>query len=179
MFPSARFSNIYASTEAGAVLHGRGELFTVPAEARGLVRVEGEELLLHASWVGGGVTTDEAGWYHTGDVVDVVSDEPLTIRFVRRGSDEINVGGFKVNPHEVEGALLAHPRVRQARVMGRANSVLGNVLVAEVVTDDGEPVADKALRQFLSERLQAEKVPRVFVRKDEIAATHTGKVKRT
>lgn len=83
---------------------------------------------------------DAAAWYDTGDVVEVVSEVPLRFRIVARERDWVNVGGSKVNPHEVEAALCAHPAVKQARVFGRKNSVLGSILAAEVVAAQPPPV---------------------------------------
>lgn len=71
-------------------------------------------------------------WYDTGDVVEVVSTDPLRFRIVARERDWVNVGGSKVNPREVEAVLEEFPGVRKVRVSGRANSVMGNILSAEI-----------------------------------------------
>jgi len=84
-------------------------------------------------------------WYDTGDVVEVVSEQPLRFRIVARERDWVNVGGNKVNPHEVEGVLGEHPGVQQVRVFGRKNSVMGHILCAEIVLakpNDGQRTTD-------------------------------------
>ena len=91
--------------------------------------------------------------------------------------DWINVGGSKVNPHEVESVLEAHPAVARARVFGRKNSVLGQLLCAEVVARGAAP-AEADLREFAGAQLQPFKVPRMFRFVDQIAATRTGKLSR-
>jgi acyl-coenzyme A synthetase/AMP-(fatty) acid ligase len=85
----------------------------------------------------------------------------------------VNVGGHKVNPAEVEAVLLAYPGVAEARVYGRANSVLGQILVAEVVAAAAPDEVE--LRTFLSARLQAAKVPRLIKCVEQIARGRTGK----
>ncbi len=179
LFPSARFTNIYASTEAGAILRGQGELFTIDPSAEGFVRVEQGQLLIHESALGAGVPTDEAGWYHTGDVVEVVTDEPKTIRFVRRATETINIGGYKVNPHEVEDALVSHPEIRLAKVSGKPNSVLGNLLVAEIVRVPGGEIGEQEIRSYLAERLQSFKIPRMMSFRESLSMTKASKVRRT
>lgn len=86
-----------------------------------------------------------AAWHDTGDDVEIVSEDPLRFRIVARERDWVNVGGHKVNPHEVEALLRSHPDVREARVFGRKSSVMGQVLCAEV-----------ALRKVESGKLKAE-----------------------
>jgi len=119
----------------------------------------------------------EGDWYDTGDVVEVVSESPLRFRIVGRDRDWINVGGNKVNPAEVEAVLLQHPGVREARVFGRANAVLGKVLCADVVSA-GPPVGEPELRQFLGGRLQAFKVPRLIRLVKSVELGRTGKLVR-
>ena len=175
-FPAARLRNVYASTEAGALFAAEGDVFTVPAELAGRVRIENGELQIVAGLLGdfsGGAQAVEQGWYRTGDSVEVVGTEPLRLRILSRERDWVNVGGHKVNPGEVEACLLSYAGVREARVYGRANSVLGQILCAEVVAtptpDEGE------LRAFLTKRLQPAKVPRLITCVAFLARGRTGK----
>jgi acyl-coenzyme A synthetase/AMP-(fatty) acid ligase len=85
----------------------------------------------------------------------------------------VNVGGHKVNPAEVEAVLLAYPGVREARVYGRANSVLGQILCAEIVAASAPD--EVSLRTYLAERLQGPKVPRLIRVVERIARGRTGK----
>ena len=107
----------------------------------------------------------------------MVSESPLRFRIVGRDRDWVNVGGNKVNPAEVEAVLLEHPGVREVRVFGRDNAVLGKVLCAEVVPA-GAPVAEPELRQFLAARLQAFKVPRLIRSVPVLDLSRTGKLRR-
>ena len=179
LFPNARFRNLYASTEAGTLLAADGDVFSIPLPLADVVRIRDSQLEIHRSLLGefGGGTTHPESWYATGDVVELVSETPLRFRIVSRDRDWINVGGNKVNPAEVEAVLLTHPAVRETRVVGRANSVLGHLLVAEVVPAGVTP--DEAeLRRFLNERLQPFKVPRLLRFVTELSRTRTGKLKR-
>lgn len=175
-FPNARLRNVYASTEAGTILESRDDGFCIQDNT--LCKIENNELYIHRKLMGEGsellLTDDE--WYATGDLVEILSDEPLRFRFLQRKNEMINVGGYKVNPCEVEQALESHPHIRQAYVYGKANAVLGNVLIADIVTN--EPVSEKELRNFLSRLLQPYKVPRILNFVAAIELTRTGKIKR-
>lgn len=193
-FPNARLHNVYASTEAGTLLVADGDVFGIAAGVENKVIVRDGRLSVHRSLLGefaeGAPTGD---WYDTGDVVEIVSEQPLRFRIVARERDWVNVGGSKVNPHEVEAVLGEHPGVAQVRVFGRKNSVMGNILCAEVVVraaqgakgealggkQDGQPLSEPALRAFAAERLQPFKVPRMINFVDSIATTRTGKLSRT
>ena len=178
LFPNARLHNVYASTEAGTLLVADGEVFAIAPGLEGRVEVRDGTMRVHRSLLGeftGGAPAGE--WYDTGDTVEVVSASPLRFRIVARVRDWINVGGSKVNPHEVESVLEAHPAVARARVFGRKNSVLGQLLCAEVVARGAAP-AEADLREFAGAQLQPFKVPRMFRFVDQIAATRTGKLSR-
>lgn len=179
LFPAARFHNVYASTEAGTLLVAEGEVFAMAPGLKGRVEVRDGRLHVHRSLLGefaGGAPSGE--WYDTGDTVEVVSEAPLRFRIVARERDWINVGGSKVNPREVEAVLEEHPAVMRSRVFGRKNSVLGQVLCAEVVAR-GAPPTEADLREFAGAQLQPFKVPRMIRFVDQIAATRTGKLSRT
>ena len=140
------------------------------------MRIVDGELQVASALLGefaGGVAASTDGWYRTGDTVELVSNEPLRWRILSRQRDWVNVGGHKVNPAEVEAVLLAYPGVREARVYGRDNSVLGQILCAEVVAASTPEEVD--LRTYLAERLQGAKVPRLIRVVDRIARGRTGK----
>lgn len=129
-FPNAKIRNIYASTEVGSLLSGKDESFTIPDSMRELIKISDDRhLLLHKSLVLH-VAIDEE-WYDTGDIVSLNNDGSFKI--LSRDSDFINVGGYKVNPLEVEDVIMQVPGVIDAVVYGRDNSVTGKLLVADVV----------------------------------------------
>ncbi len=182
MFPAARILNLYALTEAGTVLVADDDAFLIPEALQGMVRLAQGQLELHPALLGefrervSDAAGPEVGWYRTGDIVEVISDQPLRFRIVGRERDWVNVGGHKVNPGEVEAVMQACAGVREARVYGRANSVLGQVLCAEVVAD--ENFAEPAARAWLAQNLQPYKIPLMIKKVTELPKTRSGKVSR-
>ena len=81
-----------------------------------------------------------------GDLVQVEADG--AIRFLGRGSGVINTGGEKVHPQEVEDALLAHPDVTDAAVVGVPDETWGERVVAVVATANGS-LTETELRELV------------------------------
>lgn len=162
VFPAARISWIYASSEVGAsiVVHDGRAGFPVDwldreVPGRPRLAVDGDELVVTSPYHGAGL----AGPVRTGDRVQIVDDRVLITG--RLDSDEINVGGSKVSAGLVRGVLTAHPRVAWARVTGRRAPVLGRMVVAEVVpTPSGDPLDEATLVRWCADRLPEYAVPR-------------------
>lgn len=172
MFPNAKPRNIYASTEAGSVLESTSDRFKITDPER--CRIEDGRLFIHNSLLGESNTED--GWYDTGDLVEPLDLEQSEFRFLSRASEIINVGGYKANPLEIEEVLCSHPFVSKARVWGKANAIVGNILMADIVlTGDCE---EKDIRLYLKEKLQGFKIPRVITFVADIDTTRSGKIKR-
>lgn len=121
--------------------------------------------------------TDD-GWFMTGDVA--TRDGDGFHRIVGRESvDLIKSGGYRIGAGEVETALLAHPSVREAAVVGRADADLGQRVVAYVVTDDGNrPALADGLIEFVAETLSHHKRPREVVFVGELPRNAMGKVQK-
>lgn len=177
VFPNAKITNVYASTEAGSLFASQNDVFTIKSENKDFVRVKNGELLIHKSLLGESELEVEK-WYNTGDLIEVLSDDPLQFRFVSRKSDMINVGGYKVNPIEVEEIIRSLSGVRNVRVFSKANSVLGNIICCEVVVDN-DKLNELAIREFLQSKIQDFKIPRIIRFVDKLSTTRTGKIKRT
>jgi len=180
-FPSAKFLNVYASTEAGTILAAEGEVFSIKEGLEDLVRISDDQLMVHRSLLGefGDTThTPVDDWYATGDVVSIISENPLRFKILHRSNELINVGGYKVNPAEVEAVLRAMDGVREVRVFGKKNSILGNLVCCDVVLGNPD-LTEKAIRQHLASNLQAFKVPRLINFVGAIETTRTGKLKRS
>ncbi|MCA2215077.1 AMP-binding protein [Jidongwangia harbinensis] len=115
------------------------------------------------------------GWYPTGDVATVGPDG--WHRIVGRAStDLIKTGGYRVGAGEVEDALLLHPAVREAAVVGLPHPDLGEQVTAFVVADAVSP-AD--LITFVAERLAAHKRPRSVRLVDALPRNAMGKVQKS
>lgn len=180
IFPIAKINNVYASTEAGTLFAAKGECFQIPIAIRDKFQVVEDELLIHKSLLGQSDSFQFDGdYYHSGDLIEWVNREEGLFRFKSRKNELINVGGYKVNPGEVEDAINAYPGVRQSLVYGKANSILGNVLIAEVQLEEGVEVSDLAIRQALQNQLQDFKIPRKIRFVKTFSLTRTGKLKRS
>ncbi|MEO9222085.1 MAG: AMP-binding protein, partial [Mycobacteriaceae bacterium] len=117
--------------------------------------------------------TDD-GWFATGDVA--VIDRGGFHRIVgRESTDLIKSGGYRIGAGEVEAALLNHPAVSEAAVVGEADEDLGQRLVAYVV---GEGLAAVDLSAFVAEQLSAHKRPRDVRVVSELPRNAMGKVQK-
>jgi long-chain acyl-CoA synthetase len=116
------------------------------------------------------------GWLRTGDIVTVAPDGFVTV--VDRVKELIITGGFNVSPSEVEAALLAHPDVTAAAVVGLPHQSGGEDVSAAVVLRPGAPFDSAALRAFCRDNLAGYKVPKRIVVLDELPRSLIGKVMR-
>jgi malonyl-CoA/methylmalonyl-CoA synthetase len=99
------------------------------------------------------------GWFHTGDLATHAGGG--SIRVVgRRATDLIKSGGFKIGAGEIESALLEHPAVAEAAVLGREDDDLGERVVAWVVLTPGRVAAVEELREHVGALLASYKRPR-------------------
>ncbi len=179
IFPNAKINNVYASTEAGSLFAAKGDCFQIPDAIKDKFKVIESELLIHKSLLGSSDSfkfTDD--YYHSGDLIEWVDERQGLFRFNSRKNELINVGGYKVNPGEVEEAIQNIDGVQQALVYGKANSILGNVLCADVVLEHGLELTELDIKKVLSSQLQDFKVPRRIKFVEEISLTRTGKMKR-
>ncbi|MCY0949825.1 AMP-binding protein [Streptomyces sp. H27-S2] len=99
----------------------------------------------------------EDGWFRTGDIA-AVDEADGVHRIVGRASvDMIKSGGYRIGAGEVENALLDHPRVSEAAVVGAPDPDLGQRIVAFVVA---EGVTGAELTDFVAAHLSVHKRPR-------------------
>jgi acyl-CoA synthetase (AMP-forming)/AMP-acid ligase II len=117
-------------------------------------------------------TLSADGWLRTGDLG--VLDAAGRLRIVGRVKDMFIVGGFNAYPAEIENALLRHPAIRQAAVIGIPDRRLGEVGMAFVVTSD--PVTADDIIEWSREQMANYKVPRAVEIVDELPLNATGKV---
>jgi len=116
------------------------------------------------------------GWLRSGDLAKVSADGFVTI--VDRRKELIITGGFNVAPTEVETALLSHPSVADAAVVGLPSSRGGEDVAAVVVLATGATLDVAALRDHCRKHLSAYKVPKTIVARDELPRSLIGKVLR-
>lgn len=123
--------------------------------------------------------TDEvltSGWLHSGDVG--FFDDEGWFYLVDRKKDMISASGFKVWPREVEDVIYAFPGVREAAVVGVADSYRGETVMAFVSAQPGAVIDADALKCFCRERLAAYKCPADIRVLDDLPKTESGKITR-
>ncbi|HEX6476720.1 MAG TPA: FadD3 family acyl-CoA ligase [Acidimicrobiales bacterium] len=114
------------------------------------------------------------GWLRTGDLG--VLNEAGCVRIVGRAKDMFIVGGFNAYPAEIESALLRHPDIRQAAVIGIPDERLGEVGVAFVVLGRGATTSGSEITGWARDQMANYKVPRAVEVVDELPVNATGKV---
>ena len=121
-----------------------------------------------------GADTVKDGFYRTGDIGHRDADGFLFI--TDRIKDMIVAGGVNIYPAEVEKALVAHPAIADAAVIGIPHPDFGEQPLAFVMTAADSLVTDEELLAFLDGRLASYKKPRKFVYVDELPLNGAGKV---
>jgi long-chain acyl-CoA synthetase len=119
------------------------------------------------------------GWYWSGDIV--TRDADGFYRVVDRRKEMIKYKGFPVAPAEVEAVLLEHPAVRECGVVGRPDSVAGEIPVAFVALREGFVTGSKLegeLCAFVADRMASYKQPRQVIFVDAVPKTASGKILR-
>ena len=116
------------------------------------------------------------GWLHTGDVGYLDEDGYLFI--VDRKKDLIIRGGFNVYPRDVEDALVEHPAVQMAAVVGRSSDVHGEEVVAFVALQAGAELGPDELVAWARERIGGYKYPREVNLVESVPLTPVGKIDR-
>ncbi|WP_342724608.1 AMP-binding protein [Bradyrhizobium sp. B097] len=173
---------------SGALSIGRPtaavDAIVVDDERRPLGPGEHGEVVVRGSGVMAGywkkpTETDEVlsnGWLHSGDVG--FFDENGWFYLVDRKKDMISASGFKVWPREVEDVIYGFPGVREAAVVGAADSYRGETVVAFVSAQAGTTIDVAALSRFCRERLAAYKCPVDIRVLDDLPKTESGKITR-
>jgi acetyl-CoA synthetase len=118
-------------------------------------------------------------WYLTGDLVR--RDPDGWFWFVGRGDDVIKSAGHLIGPFEVESALLEHPAVAEAGVVGKPDPLAGQLVVAFVTLIPPYEPSDELRREligFARKRLGAAVAPREITFLDALPTTRSGKIVR-
>jgi acetyl-CoA synthetase len=121
----------------------------------------------------------EGGWYLTGDLARRDADGYYW--FVGRADDVIKSAGHLIGPFEVESALLEHPAVAEAGVIGKPDAVIGEAVKAFVSLRAGHQPGDalrKELLGFARTRLGPAVAPREIAFCDSVPRTRSGKIMR-
>lgn len=189
--PQVEIREGYGLTESAALVTstppGESRLGSVGKAVPGVeVRIDGDEevgeicvrsrSVMLGYWQQPEATAEAVkdGWLHTGDLGRLDDDGYLYV--VDRTKDLIIRGGFNVFPRDVEEALLEHPAVAAAGVVGRPDDVHGEEVVAFVeLSEDVDP---EALVAFCKERIGGYKYPREVHVIGSLPLTPVGKIDR-
>ncbi len=119
--------------------------------------------------------TDD-GWFRTGDVATM--DEDGYVKIVDRAKDLVKSGGEWISSVDLENALMGHPAVKEACVVGIPHPKWQERPLAAVVLKDGAKSTPEELRDFLAKSFAKWQLPDAFVFLDAIPRTSVGKFKK-
>jgi acyl-coenzyme A synthetase/AMP-(fatty) acid ligase len=159
IFPNCKINNIYATTETGAVLFSKTNVFKLNQRTK----IDNNELL---------VLLPNNQWYNTGDIVSIQPDGSFV--FNGRNKKIINLGGRNVNPSEIEELLKDNPNIVDAVLYSKTNSLLGNVLCSDVVLKN--EMTKNEIKDYLSGFVEEYKIPRIINFKKRLKVSENNKV---
>ncbi|MGH9279266.1 MAG: acetate--CoA ligase [Acidimicrobiales bacterium] len=119
------------------------------------------------------------GRYFAGDGAKL--DDDGYIWFLGRVDDVMNISGHRVSTAEVESALVDHPSVAEAAVVGARDATTGQAIIAYVTVKGGElgsPERGEELRQHVAKKIGAIARPKTIIFTDDLPKTRSGKIMR-
>ena len=161
----------------------------VDAEGRSCPPGEAGEILIGGASLGRGYYRDEAATakafvhldggvhYRTGDVG--MEFEPGSYRLLGRVDDQVKISGVRVDPREIEDALLGYPLIASCAVVARPGHSRPPSLVAYVVPETEHPPALPEMRAYLRDRVPSSHLPVRFVILKALPLLPSGKVDRS
>jgi acyl-CoA synthetase (AMP-forming)/AMP-acid ligase II len=177
VFPNSRITHIYASTEIAFGFSVSDLLSGFPLNYMErdfgkyqLLNVDGELAIKFSC----SQNPTEQEVFFTGDLISVTQQR---VYFSGRRTNIVNVGGHKVNPEEVERAILEIAGVKEVRVFGISSSRLGEILTAEAVVNGN--LTGQEVRIKLKKMLPPYKIPATVEVVREIKLNSNGKILRS
>lgn len=191
LLPHTRLYNTYASTETGIVCTynfndgrclagcvGRPMLHSLVAVTpQGFIACSGDTLM--TGYAGDPEATSailKDGMLYTADIGRMDADGMLYLQ--GRAGDIINVGGYKVDPVEVEQAALSFPGVQDCVCIAVEHPVAGRALKLLLVMQPGQELQRRLLARHLLSCLEDYKVPQLYELTDRVERTFNGKIDR-
>ena len=158
-----------------AILSAEGDV--LPPNTVGEVAIRGANVFYgYAANPEANASAFAAGWFRTGDEGSLDADGYLFLH--GRIKEQINRGGEKIAPVEIDERLLLHPAVAEAVTFSLPDPRLGEEVAAAVVLADGVTIEESELQDFVAQTLAPFKVPRRIVVLDAIPKGPTGKNQR-
>ena len=191
LLPHTRLYNTYASTETGIICtHNYNSDYCIAGclgqpmkhsdvfiTSDGNVACKGDTLM--EGYVGDEELTRKVlrdSTLYTADCGRI--DEQGRLHLTGRQGDVINIGGYKVNPIEVEDAALGFSAVADCLCAASPHPVLGMVLKLYVVPKNGYEINKKELAAYLMQKLERYQVPQLYSIVEDIERTYNGKLNR-
>lgn len=189
--PHSRLYNTYASTETGIVCSYEfskygpqpGLLGTPMKHSRVRITEDGRVVCSGETVMSGYAGSPEAtaqvlqnGEVYTSDIGSI--DENGMLRLQGRMDDVINVGGYKVNPSDVEDAASAYGLIQDCICIPVPHIVLGTTPKLLYVPRQGQTIEPKNIADFLRGRIESYKIPLFYEAVDAIRRTYNGKLDR-
>jgi acyl-coenzyme A synthetase/AMP-(fatty) acid ligase len=164
IFPNAKITNIYASTEFGTLFSSNDYCFTISEKNESFVKIIKETIFIK----------NNDKWFNTEDKIEWVESNKFKI--IGRDSNMINVGGVKVNPIKIESAINNLHYVLSSYVYGKSNSIMGTIVVADIIVKKN--VDKNIIKKDLEKTLNRYEIPLKINIVDNIHLTSTGKIIR-
>jgi acyl-coenzyme A synthetase/AMP-(fatty) acid ligase len=164
IFPNAKITNIYALTEFGTLFTSNKDYFEFSEKISILVKIENNNIFIK----------DSGDWINTGDVVEWL--DRTKFKIIGREDNMINVGGIKVNPIKIEEIINKLEYISNSVVYGRQNSVMGGMVVADVILNTNVEVSQ--IKKDLSKKLNKYEIPLKINIVDTISTNSNGKLVR-
>lgn len=164
-------------------LHDKGgRSVGVNREGRIAISVDPRPVGLFSGYIGNEAANKKAfkkGWYYTDD--KAAMDEDGNFWFIGRDDDVIKASGYRIGPFEVESALLEHPAVAEAAVVGSPDPIRGQIVKAFIVLKpgflpSGQLVA--GLQEHVKSVTAPYKYPRAIEFINSLPKTYSGKIRR-
>ena len=116
------------------------------------------------------------GYFLTADYASKTDDGLIKVE--GRSKSVINISGLKVFPEEVEAVLETIPEIKLARISSSPHPLLGQIIEAEVVLEEGKTIDVEDVLTYCKKRLSAFKAPQRLKVVDSLPMTKTGKLQR-
>jgi acyl-CoA synthetase (AMP-forming)/AMP-acid ligase II/acyl carrier protein len=149
----------------------------LPAGETGEILVKGENVV--TSYESNKEATAQSfrdGWFHTGDTGYLDADGYLFLK--GRIKEQINRGGEKIIPQEIDDILAAHPEIEQAASFSMKHATLGEDVGAAVVLMENSTLDEGAIRRYVASQLSDFKVPKKILFLPSLPRSTIGKIKR-
>jgi acetyl-CoA synthetase len=160
--------------EGNEVERGKGGFLVIKKPWPGMMRTIYKDAERYATY-----WNTIPGFYSAGDVA--TQDEDGYFRVMGRADDVMNVSGYRIGTAEVESALVSHPAVAEAAVIGKPDPIKGESIKAFVILRQGHEAGDdllKELKQHVREELSPIAIPGDIEFVPSLPKTRSGKIMR-